>query len=597
VLLLGEKRLVGLDPADGTLLWSFEHEGAPNSEMGSLTQSPMPIGGDRVFVKHENASALVVKVSSGPGGWQGTREHQAQGLNRSYSPPTLWGEQAYGFTARFLSALDLETGELLWRSREPGDGFVLSADGQLVVLTKEGTLHVGEASPEGWSEAARLDLFEDLTWTPPSASGNHLFVRSFGEIARVDVLRAPAPASADAEIALPEALKPLSAELAAGALPAQAVDRFLAGRRLPLVDGEEVVFVWRGEARDVAIAGHMIGMRREEPLRRLAGTDLWWWSTRLDRRDRVNYFFYVDYVPTLDPANPRRTSSTLLGHDMNWLRADPVPMSWLAMPEWPGLAADADDEPGATRGRIETLAMEVQPPDQEDAEPVSVQIHVWLPPGYDDAGDQRYPVVFVHNPWARELIGWPETLDRVVGHSVQPLIAVLVEAPRMSGFSRAFAEQVAPLIDARFRTRDDAGSRANVGMGPQSLLAAVVGLRQRDRYGLLGLQTILGLDEVLSTLEGMLNDETLPREPLRVYLEWGRWDLHSPHENMDMRSTGRVLRELLESHGIETLGGEVWDSTDVESWRSRSGVLLETLFPLEGRDPSEALATWRVAQP
>jgi len=595
VVLLGEKSLFGLDPESGELLWSFAHEGAPGSEMGSLTQSPMPIGGDRLFLKHENASALVVQVSSDEQGWHVTREHQVKGLNRSYSPPTLWGEQAYGFTARFLSALDLETGELLWRSREPGDGFVLSSDGMLAVLTKEGSLHLGAASPVGWQELARLDLFEDLAWTPPSASGNGIYVRSFGEIARVDVERtAPAAHPDDAANALPASLAPLAAGLAGGGPAAAAVDAFLEGRRLPLIDGDEVVFLWRGEARDVAIAGHMIGMRREEQMRRLPGTDLWWWSTRLDRRARVNYLFYVDYEPTPDPANPLRTRSTILGNDMNWLREDPVPMSWFAMPEWPGLASEAP-RPTA-RGRIEKVTLQVQPPDQPEAEPVAVEAHVWLPPGYDE-GDQRYPVAFVHSPWARELMGWPETLDAIGGVRIPPLIAVLVEAPRMSGFSRAFVDQVVPVVDERFRTRRDAASRANVGMGPQSLLAAVVGLRHRESFGRLGLQTVLALDEELATIDGLLADEALAKDPLRVYLEWGHWDLNSPHENMDMRASARLLRERLEAHGIETVGGEVWDSTDVASWRNRTAILLEALFPLEGDQAPADLGAWLVPEP
>ena len=58
------------------------------------------------------------------------------------------------------------------------------------------------------------------------------------------------------------------------------IEEFLVGQEFSyesvLIDGEEVVFLWHGEARDVAVAGDMIGMRREERMFRLEGTDLWW---------------------------------------------------------------------------------------------------------------------------------------------------------------------------------------------------------------------------------------------------------------------------------------------------------------------------------
>ena len=83
--------------------------------------------------------------------------------------------------------------------------------------------------------------------------------------------------------------------------------------------------------------------------------------------------------------------------------------------------------------------------------------------------------------------------------------------------------------------------------------------------------------------------------PLRIYLEWGRWDLISPHENMNMRAWAREAWNLLRDRGWEPVGGEVWDSTDWASWRNRTGVMLGTLFPMEGVEPD--LAAWQTDAP
>ena len=44
--------------------------------------------------------------------------------------------------------------------------------------------------------------------------------------------------------------------------------------------------------------------------------------------------------------------------------------------------------------------------------------------------------------------------------------------------------------------------------------------------------------------------------------------------------------------GFDPIGGEVWDSTDWASWRNRTAVLLEALFPARGDGTPAELARW-----
>lgn len=595
VLILGTAKLAGLDPADGKVLWELALEGESGA-MGSYTQSPLPIDGDRIFIKHQDGESNVVQVTRGETGWQAAVVKSSRGLVRSYSPPSRGEEQLFGYSGRMLSALDPGTGELLWRSRYPGDGFLIHVGGQLAVLTKTGSLHLGAASPAEWSETARLDLFEDLAWTPPSWGDGALFVRSLGEIARVNLVRRARARSAAQETELPKLLEPLATALAAGGDASAAVDRFLAGKALPLVEGERVVFLWRGAAEDVAIGGDMIGMRREEPMRRLEGTDLWWWSTELDRHARISYLFFVDEAPTVDPSHDRRTRSTVLGPDMNWNRGAELAMSWFAMPEWPGLAAPEGLEPGAQtapRGRLETIEIAVQPPTPdggETPEPVVVKTHVWLPAGYDQS-EERFPVVYVHHPDALVEGDWQAALERVVGKTAAPLIAVFPEAPRMRGFGALFVEQVVPEIDARYRTRAERAFRANVGMGWQGLAALMITFGHPDTFGRLAIQSLYMMEDELAGLQEATAEIDAQSHPMDVYLEWGRWDLISRYEAMNFRVSSGLAWELLADKGWRPTGGEVWDSTDFGSWRNRTDVVLEQLFPLGGA--AESLARWR----
>ncbi|MGI9647453.1 MAG: PQQ-binding-like beta-propeller repeat protein, partial [Acidimicrobiia bacterium] len=395
VVLAPSGLLAGLDPATGSLSWELELEGRADA-MGSNSQSPLALGGNRMLIKHRSGETAVVALEGGAEGLTPSVVASGRGLARSYSPPTLWGDTLFGYSARFLSAVDPSSGELLWRSREPGDGFLLAVDGQLAVITKTGSLHLGAASPEGWQETARLDLFDDLAWSPPSFAGDSIYVRSLGEMARVRLVRREMELTAEVSgPAIPAALAGLVAEVAKGDATA-AVDSFLDGRELPLIDGTEVTFLFRG-GEDVAIAGEMIGMRREEPMIPLEGTDLWWWSAEIDRRARMSYLFFVGDEPHVDNSHDRHTTSTILGPDMNWFRGTPLEMSWFAMPEWPGLSIEPLDRVGGSR--LETIKAPFQPEAGEDGtvpEPVEVTLHVWLPPGYDES-DERYPTVYPLN--------------------------------------------------------------------------------------------------------------------------------------------------------------------------------------------------------
>ncbi len=593
LLVLTNKKFSGLDPASGEVLWELVHEGGGGA-MGALTSGPVPLGDDRIFVKIDDPDARVIEVIETDGKFEAKKGASAKAMVRSYSPVVANGDHVYGYTARFLSAVDPESGEMLWRTRAVGDGFVISVGDHLAIIQKTGSLHLGAASPDGWNEAASLELFDEHAWAPPSYLDGSIYVRSHGEIARVDVVRRPTSVMADVE--LPKALAGLAKTVVGSDHASRVVDFFLADRELPIVDGNEVTFLWRGEADDVAVAGDMIGMRREEKMHRLEGTDLWWWSTETDPRARFNYLFYPDYEPALDPSHDRVVRSTLLGPDMNFNRGEELELSWVAMPEWPGnsVAAAAPE----SVGRLHEVELTLQPSaneGEETPEAIQAPTQVWLPPGYD-AGDDRYPVVYVINGEAREVGNWQATLDSSVGRTVEPLIVVFLELPRAPGLQGALAGQVVPQIDEVLRTRPERDARGIVGMGFPAFNTLLTGFGSPDTFGALGMQSFFFLEGGMRQgILGAVGEKTAAETPMRIYLEWGRWDLRSPHEGYDFRDASKWVFELLTDKGYAPIGGEVWDSTDHSSWSNRTGVMLNALFPVEGAKSD--LEIWQTGAP
>ncbi|MBA3886985.1 MAG: hypothetical protein H0X67_14830 [Acidobacteria bacterium] len=472
--------------------------------------------------------------------------------------------------------MDAATGEVTWRSREPGDGFPTLAGDRIVVATKTHTLHVGRASPQGWSELGRLELFDDLAWTAPTVVGDSVFVRSLGELARVDW---EAAATTTADSARPAVASPAFArfleDLDRAADKAAAVDRFLATiGDGPLIDPpDRVVFLYRGEARDVGIVSDLIGIRREDPLQRVPGTDLFFYEAQVGPSARVNYQFVRDFgPPMLDPRNPRRAPAGAPGDEA----------SSLAMPGWQEpahLSAPADGR----RGRLEAVEF------ASTLHPGATQtLHVYVPFGYDGSG-ARYPTVYVlDGDMAREQGHVPRSLDHLMPARVAPAVVVFLPS-RDWGSATArsnvlplevemLVREIVPLIDRRFRTRAEQAGRAIVGHQWTGIAAMRAAFHDTGLFGGLGLQSLIMLDTDTLALEPLVR--TAAETPLRVYHDWGFYGHASTREAVDLRETNRRFHEHLRTKGFEPSGGEAQDGLGWASWRNRTDQLFAALFPL-----------------
>ncbi len=272
VVAVGDARLIGIDPATGRVLFDHPHGGEP-VWISVASAVPMPAGNGRLFVKtHVDKSTMYRLVEAADGRISLQTLWTAPVLRQTYAVPVYHDGHLYGMNGRtVLTCVDAETGEMKWRTREPGDGFPTLVGDQIVFVTKAHTLHVGPASPQGWKERARLELFDDLSWTAPTVAGDSVFARSLGELVRVDWKTEPARTTATATPAGPTIASPTLArfleEVERAPDKAAAVDRFLAGvGGGPLIDPpDRVVFLYRGPAKDVAIASDLLGIRREDP--------------------------------------------------------------------------------------------------------------------------------------------------------------------------------------------------------------------------------------------------------------------------------------------------------------------------------------------
>jgi enterochelin esterase-like enzyme len=156
------------------------------------------------------------------------------------------------------------------------------------------------------------------------------------------------------------------------------LDRFLAEREVPVVDGRRVTFLYRGAADEVRLVQRIPGLPGRLPLRRVPDTDLWYVVLTLPERARLEYRFQVrrgEHVEWHnDPLNPRRAHSPFGSTSVCFGRG-------YTTPDW------ALPDPAAPRGELTDLVV--------DSAALGREATVTM---YRPAGDaQRYPLLVVHD--------------------------------------------------------------------------------------------------------------------------------------------------------------------------------------------------------
>lgn len=196
----------GLDPADGSIVFSYEH---PPSRMTSNIATPV-VEDDRIFVTSFFDGSLMLRLL--PDGntleriWsaKGINERKTESLHSMITTPilsgdTIWGLDSFGE----FRALDSHNGERLWES----DSFVphgrwatihlIRQKDRVFVFNENGELLLTRLKRNGYEIIDRALLIEPTTsqvqrrepinWSHPAFAYKQIFARSDTELIRVDM--------------------------------------------------------------------------------------------------------------------------------------------------------------------------------------------------------------------------------------------------------------------------------------------------------------------------------------------------------------------------------------------------------------------------
>jgi outer membrane protein assembly factor BamB len=182
ILILSAPGAVSVAPADGALLWEHTWEG------GAIVQPALtPDGGVLI-----NAMSMMggmatrrLAVAHGPGGWTVEERWTSNGLKPYYNDFVVHKGHAFGFDGNILACIDLEDGKRKWKGGRFGNGqLLLLADQDVLLVTSEdGELALVSATPDQFTELARIPALNSKTWNHPVLVGDVLLVRNGEEMA------------------------------------------------------------------------------------------------------------------------------------------------------------------------------------------------------------------------------------------------------------------------------------------------------------------------------------------------------------------------------------------------------------------------------
>jgi len=352
------------------------------------------------------------------------------------------------------------------------------------------------------------------------------------------------------------------------------IDEFIELYDFPIVEGNAITFVFRGNVDEVRLQHWVYGLESAPPLTRLRDTDLFYLVLDLPESSRIEYKFDIavdgKHRWVHDPFNPQ------VAHDPFGFNSV-VHTSGYQTPEW----TYPDDE--SRSGTIEDQSV-----------PSSVfgtnrEVSIYLPARFRKS--RRYPLLIVHDGLDYLRYASLRTvLDNLIHRlEVSHMIVVLTQASdRLEEYAaderhaRFIVEELVPFIESRYPIHEKPESRGLMGASFGAVAALSTAWQYPGTFGRLLLQSgsfaftdvgenIRGpaFEPVVRFMNGFRDEPG--RLASKVFMSCGTYE-SLIYEN-------RSLLPLLQRTDMEVRFSEARDGHNWENWRDRLREGLSWTFP------------------
>jgi len=225
-------------------------------------------------------------------------------------------------------------------------------------------------------------------------------------------------------------------------------------------------------------------------------------------------------------------------------------------------------------------------------------LYVYTPPGYDPRAKREYPVLYLLHGYSDDSSGWTAVgranviLDNLIAQGkAKPMIIVMplgygdMETIRrrmafsddkdltwrnISRFSEMMVIEIMPQVEAWYRVKKDAQSRAIAGLSMGGVESLLTGLNHRDQFAWIGAFSSAGIDFKPFDVGFPNLDASVNKKPKLLWIACGTDD--------DFNKLNRQFKSWLKDKGvqftdIETPGMHTW-----MVWRRNLAAFTSLLF-------------------
>jgi outer membrane protein assembly factor BamB len=170
--------IAAVEPESGKPIWNYK------SGTTDRILQPAVMGDGDLLIVGENQGVHRIKVTANQGSWGVQEIWTSDQMKLNFNDIIVHEGCIYGFDGPFIACIDGKDGSRKWKG-SPYRGFsVLLADQDvLLVLTEKGDLVLVSATPDKFSELARIPAIKGKTWNHPAMAGDVVVVRNALEMA------------------------------------------------------------------------------------------------------------------------------------------------------------------------------------------------------------------------------------------------------------------------------------------------------------------------------------------------------------------------------------------------------------------------------
>ena len=574
----GTELLYCLDPKTGQTKWKYPIE-------GGLTNTAMPVlvGENRILLQTQQEGLILLQVNQDSDQTKINTVWKNKKIKNTECLPSIQDGYVYCYSGRFLTCLSLTDGKTRWKSRAPGDGFLIGVDDHLIILTKRGKLHLAEANPSQYQEKSALQIFEDLAWTHPSFYQGQIYIRNYSQIACIDIVEESKSTNLQAYVKTQKTEFQQWLDLVQKSSETEKVkliDEFMTNQKtFPIIESNNIVhFIYRGTAEDLALNADHTGIWDETSMNHVEESDFFYSTHKLEPDARIKYRYIKDLEEKiLDPHNPQQVKESIVDEIESF--------SWFSMPEWK--EENREFLVHKLAGKIENKKLESQIMSSDR------KLTIYLPPDYHQSKD-FYPVSYVHmGKLAREVGQIHLRVDQLVQErEIRPIILVMIDENPQGFYNEIFwntesvdkyslmlVKELVPFIDEHYRTIQESESRMNFGTSFSGYISLLTTIQHSNIFSRVSCQSsVYWAGEREKRIKDLIAQTST--KSIEIYMDWGRYDLK--RKDMDVkgiRERNQQIYNQLRKKDYSVSGGEINAGFGWSSWVNQFDDILKLFYP------------------